>query len=273
MRMQATQEGLLPLKTWIKNALDQIIQVCLGEPELEFVWVGDDAIDPLQQAQTLQILARPGSRRAKRRGRNWASEGTKATAGLGKYNHNHDEQGRFATADDAAAAVGSATRSPRSRGTQVASNDTVRSDVSETDIAQTIEPPPVEPPIEPPGVPRPAEAPPPKTIADAVAPSGVLPGEAPRLGVPRSMPPLDDPNSTAQDFVLKAYGGRTPLSVDPLSDGGFVAKMSERSAITFRPARQASRKTPSTTASVDINDPMINQLNGGQPLKLKFPGK
>ena len=60
MRLQATQEGLVPLKTWIKNALDQIIQVCMGEPNLEFVWVGDDAVDPLQQAQTLQILVSAG---------------------------------------------------------------------------------------------------------------------------------------------------------------------------------------------------------------------
>ena len=27
----------------------------MNEPALEFVWVGDDAIDPLEQAQTLQI--------------------------------------------------------------------------------------------------------------------------------------------------------------------------------------------------------------------------
>ena len=32
MRLQATQEGLVPLKTWIKSALDQVIQVCMGEP-------------------------------------------------------------------------------------------------------------------------------------------------------------------------------------------------------------------------------------------------
>src|SRR5271166_4224848 len=50
MRLQATQEGLVPLKKRIKSALDQAIQVSMGEPSLEFVWVGDDAIDPLQQA-------------------------------------------------------------------------------------------------------------------------------------------------------------------------------------------------------------------------------
>ncbi len=60
LRLQATQEGLVPLKAWVKNALDRVIQDCMGEPELEFVWVGDDAIDPLQQAQTLEILVSAG---------------------------------------------------------------------------------------------------------------------------------------------------------------------------------------------------------------------
>ncbi len=40
--------------------LDQIVQVCLKQPDLEFVWIGDDAIDPLQQAQTLNILVGAG---------------------------------------------------------------------------------------------------------------------------------------------------------------------------------------------------------------------
>jgi hypothetical protein len=60
MRLQATQEGLVPLKNWVKSALDEVIQVCMAEPALEFVWVGDDAIDPLQQAQTLNILVSAG---------------------------------------------------------------------------------------------------------------------------------------------------------------------------------------------------------------------
>ena len=60
LRQQATQEGLVPLKAWVKNALDHVICVCMNEPSLEFVWVGDDAIDPLEQAQTLQILVGAG---------------------------------------------------------------------------------------------------------------------------------------------------------------------------------------------------------------------
>ena len=50
----------MPLKAWVKNALDHVIRECMNEPGLEFVWVGDDAIDPLEQAQTLQILVGAG---------------------------------------------------------------------------------------------------------------------------------------------------------------------------------------------------------------------
>jgi len=60
LRQQAAQEGLVPLKAWVKNALDHVNQNCMNEPGLEFVWVGDDAIDPLEQAQTLQILVGAG---------------------------------------------------------------------------------------------------------------------------------------------------------------------------------------------------------------------
>jgi hypothetical protein len=60
MRQQATQEGLVPLKAWVKNAFDHVIRECMNEPGLEFVWVGDDAVDPLEQAQTLQILVGAG---------------------------------------------------------------------------------------------------------------------------------------------------------------------------------------------------------------------
>ena len=106
MRLQATQEGLVPLKTWIKNALDQIIQVCMGEPNLEFVWVGDDAVDPLQQAQTLQILVSAGIKtREEARaelGLGGDASGAKAGApGLGKFNPYHSRAtGQFTSADD-----------------------------------------------------------------------------------------------------------------------------------------------------------------------------
>jgi hypothetical protein len=102
LHMQATQEGLIPLKSWIKSALDQVIQVCLNEPDLEFVWIGDDAVDPLQQAQTLNILVSAGikTREEARADLGLAPGGGAAgAAGLGKWTFDpdqpRDERGRW----------------------------------------------------------------------------------------------------------------------------------------------------------------------------------
>jgi hypothetical protein len=125
LRLQATQEGLAPLKAWIKDALDHVIQVCLGELDLEFVWVGDDAVDPLQQAQTLNILVGAGIKTIAeaRADLGLAPEGAKApTSGLEKWNFDpdqpRDEQGRW-TVDGGV----DATQSPKPQGVQVAFND------------------------------------------------------------------------------------------------------------------------------------------------------
>jgi hypothetical protein len=132
LRQQATQEGLVPLKGWVKNALDHVIQVCMSEPALEFVWVGDDAVDPLEQAQTLNILVAAG---IKTREEARADLGLGAVGGaqgkgppstakrLEKYNPHHDERGLFSTADDAVATVGSPARKSHRTGVQVASLD------------------------------------------------------------------------------------------------------------------------------------------------------
>ena len=50
LRTQAAQEGLAPLKAWVKTALDRVAPVCLKQPGLKSFWIGDDATDPLQQA-------------------------------------------------------------------------------------------------------------------------------------------------------------------------------------------------------------------------------
>ena len=129
MRLQATQEGLVPLKAWVKSALDEVIQVCMDEPGLEFVWVGDDAVDPLQQAQTLEILVSAGIKTRDEARAELGLGGTgPSKVGLGKYNHNHDERGRFTTADGAAKprdAAGSAS-SPSSL--LVAGGDNIATD-------------------------------------------------------------------------------------------------------------------------------------------------
>ena len=106
LRQQATQEGLVPLKAWVKNALDHVIRECMNEPGLEFVWVGDDAVDPLEQAQTLQILVGAGikTREEARADLGLAPAGggpSEAPARLGKHNPHRDEREQFATADNA----------------------------------------------------------------------------------------------------------------------------------------------------------------------------
>ncbi len=136
LRQQATQEGLVPLKAWVKSALDHVICVCMNEPGLEFVWVGDDAVDPLEQAQTLQILVSAGikTREEARADLGLGPTGGAATdkpqAELGKLNPHHDERGLFTTEDNAAGPVGSPTRKPRPTRVQVASNDAMMSDVT-----------------------------------------------------------------------------------------------------------------------------------------------
>ena len=106
----------------------------MAEPGLEFVWVGDDAVDPLEQAQTLKILVTAGikTREEARAELGLGTQGGKGAAGaaprLGKANPHHDEQGRFSSADGAAAAMGSPARRPRRTSLRVASNDAVMSD-------------------------------------------------------------------------------------------------------------------------------------------------
>ncbi|MGA2492039.1 MAG: hypothetical protein ABSF67_03710 [Roseiarcus sp.] len=142
LRLQATQEGLVPLKAWIKSALDHVIQVCLGEPDLEFAWVGDDAVDPLQQAQTLNILVGAGIKTIAeaRADLGLAAEG-KAAPALGKYNHYHDERGRFAAAENAVEPDDPPQPKPRVNGIQIASDAPVaqraspRPDRSNTTVA------------------------------------------------------------------------------------------------------------------------------------------
>ncbi|MGD1038069.1 MAG: phage portal protein [Roseiarcus sp.] len=124
LRLQATQEGLVPLKAWIKSALDQAIQVYLNQPDLEFIWVGDDAVDPLQQAQTLNILVGAGikTREEARADLGLAPEGGKDGPAVAKWNFDpdqpRDEQGRW-TSDGGA----DAARPKQPQGVQVAFND------------------------------------------------------------------------------------------------------------------------------------------------------
>jgi hypothetical protein len=119
LRTQAATEGLVPLKAWVKTALDRMIALCFRAPDLEFCWVGDDAIDPLEQAQTIAILVNAGVKTvAEAR----AELGLGQASGVVKGNPYHDERGQFTDADHA---VEPETHQPvkPNRGVQVAEND------------------------------------------------------------------------------------------------------------------------------------------------------
>ena len=96
LRTQASQEGIVPLKAWVKMVMDRVVGGCFGERDLEFYWVGDDAVDPLEQAQTISILVGAGVKTiAEAR----AELGLGQASGVVKFNPYHNEQGRFTTAE------------------------------------------------------------------------------------------------------------------------------------------------------------------------------
>jgi hypothetical protein len=61
MRVQASQEGLVPLQNWIKNIIDLVIWKYFGFTDLEFTWSDDDQIDPLEAAQVQDLKIKNGS--------------------------------------------------------------------------------------------------------------------------------------------------------------------------------------------------------------------
>ena len=61
LRLQASQEGLIPLQNWIKNTIDLILWKYFGYTDLEFIWSDDDQIDPLEQAQVQDLKIRNGT--------------------------------------------------------------------------------------------------------------------------------------------------------------------------------------------------------------------
>jgi hypothetical protein len=60
IQLAAADEGIVPLKLWVKAALDDVIQGLIGFSDLEFVWSGDDQTDPLEQAKADEILVSCG---------------------------------------------------------------------------------------------------------------------------------------------------------------------------------------------------------------------
>ena len=71
-REQALEEGLEPLKLWVKDLIDQIIQTQIGVAGVEFVWTARSSTKPLDQAKIDEIYIKNGvaspSAIAKKRG-------------------------------------------------------------------------------------------------------------------------------------------------------------------------------------------------------------
>ena len=192
LRTQAAQEGLVPLKAWVKRALDRVVQVCLKQPDLEFAWVGDDAVDPLQQAQTIAILVNAG---IKTRDEARAELGLAGAKGVAKFNSYHDELGRFTTGDGAGGASDN----------QVAANEYgPTTDVGGGGARQRVaiggtpmfEAPAVEPA-------RPIEVAPMKPVPTSPEPATPAIAEPPPKQEPSSSPPASwsNPTTLAEHFA------------------------------------------------------------------------
>ena len=89
----------------------------LRQPDLEFAWVGDDAVDPLQQAQTISILVNAGVKTVAEARVELGLD--QATDGVAKFNPHHDARERFTTVEGAVKAETGSTAMP-DRGVQVA---------------------------------------------------------------------------------------------------------------------------------------------------------
>ena len=112
----------------------------MNEPELEFVWVGDDAIDPLEQAQTLQILVGAGikTREEARADLGLAPAGGQAAGSRATMRRRRDCESSIRITTNAGSSrrrtersppVGSPARKPQPTRMEVASNDAMTSDL------------------------------------------------------------------------------------------------------------------------------------------------
>ncbi|WP_353400579.1 DUF6862 domain-containing protein, partial [Hydrogenophaga sp. 5NK40-0174] len=116
-----------------------------------------------------------------------------------------------------------------------------------------------------------------KLPGTALDPKTGLPVQANVTGVPRQMSESIDPNQSALDFALRFFGGSMPEDAKSVSNipGAWRATTADGTTVIYRPAGGASKGTRDTTATVEINDSVINSVNAGrkgaQQLKLKFP--
>jgi filamentous hemagglutinin len=103
--------------------------------------------------------------------------------------------------------------------------------------------------------------------------NGNLPSGIGGTGTPIPMPATADASATAEQFATAAFNGQTPVKVidNITGEGSWVAIMPDGTAITYRPAGQASALTDPGTATVEINSPSVRSINNGDVAKFKFP--
>jgi len=58
---QATEEGLAPLQSWVKNVMTRVIAQVFKRPDLEFSWQEDTAVDPSEQSKIEDLNLRNAS--------------------------------------------------------------------------------------------------------------------------------------------------------------------------------------------------------------------
>lgn len=124
-RQQSLAEGLGPLKTWVKELVDEVIETRFGISDVEFGWIDDDVSTPKEKAEIAAIyvgakVITPDEARAdiglepltpEQRAESWPAppamvEPTEdpepQSEKIEKYNPYHDAKGRFTSADGAA---------------------------------------------------------------------------------------------------------------------------------------------------------------------------
>ncbi len=57
----ALDEGLAPLKAWVKDLVDLLIRRYFGAADLQFAWVTEEALDPQSQAEILTTYQKTGA--------------------------------------------------------------------------------------------------------------------------------------------------------------------------------------------------------------------
>lgn len=55
-KQTAQEEGLEPLKRWLKNLIDTILRLAFNAPDLELAWTDEEITDPVQKATVISIL-------------------------------------------------------------------------------------------------------------------------------------------------------------------------------------------------------------------------